>query len=88
MRDPVDLIRRTENPGRVSEVRWRWENAHGWRVFKDWCVCHLIGDIEEAHANKISVRDQLLFGFWKGARTHRRERRFGPLGLHPKLVPL
>lgn len=62
MRDPVDLIRRTENPGRVSEVRWRWENAHGWRIFKDWCVCHLIGDIEEAHANKFSVSSFSDFG--------------------------
>jgi len=25
--------------------------------------------------------------FWKDTRTRRREHPFGPLGLHPKLVP-
>jgi hypothetical protein len=86
VRDPVRPIRRTEKPGRVSEVRWRREDAHSWRIHKDWDVCHLIGDIEEAHANKISVRNsQSLESI---TRTRLREHPFGPLGLHPKLVPL
>ena len=85
MRDSVDSIRRTENPGRVSQVRWRREDAHGRRIHKDWGVCHLVGNIEEAHANKNTCEKPM--NFWNIPHTRRREHPFDPLGLRPMLVP-